>query len=97
MKQAVNNVLHILAEPEKHNKQELREKLKELQQATILQDATIKAVCDKLAAMCITANELGAQLHALVDAFDANDRPAIALQLRQMSDRRKSFKKPEVH
>ena len=91
------NVIPILIEPEKLSKQELLEKCKAQQQTMILQDATIQAVCGKLHAMCNTAHNLASQLYALVDAFDNNDRGAIALQLRIISDRRKSFQKPVVH
>lgn len=91
------NVMPILVEPEKLSKQELLEKCKDQQQTMILQDKAIQVACDKLAEMCQCANNLASQLYALVDAFDNNDRDAIALQLRQLSDRRKSFQKPVVH
>ena len=86
-----------LAEPENLSKQELIEKCREQHLTLIAQDETIQALCAKLSAMCKTAHELGLQQHALVDSYDANDQEAIAVQLRTLSDRRKSFKKPEVH
>lgn len=90
-------VMPILIEPEKLSKQELLEKCKDQQQTMILQGQTLHEVCCKLHDMNKMALHLESILGALVDSFDANDRPAIALQLRQMSDRRKSYKKPEVH
>lgn len=68
-----------------------------LQEATIRLGNQLSEASKKLREMCVCAHDLGAQLYALVDAFDANDQEAIAVQLKQMSDRRKSFKKPEVH
>lgn len=91
------NVMPVMIEPEKLSKQELLERCKEQHQTMILQDKAIQDACGKLAEMCICAHNLASQLYALVDAFDNNDKDAIALQLRQLSDRRKSFKKPVVH
>ena len=91
------NAITPLIEPEKLGKKELLEKCKEQHLTLIAQDETIQALCAKLSIMCRTAHELGAQQHALVDSYDANDRGAIALQLRAWADRRKSYKKPEVH
>jgi hypothetical protein len=85
------------AEPEKLSKHELLEKCHEQHLTLIAQDETIQALCAKLSAMCKTAHELGLQQHTLVDSFDANDQEAIAVQLRTLSDRRKSFMKPKVH
>lgn len=91
------NIASDIALPEKLSKPELIEKCREQHLTLIAQDETIQALCAKLSAMCKTAHELGLQQHALVDSFDANDRGAITVQLRTLSDRRKSFKKPEVH
>lgn len=68
-----------------------------LQEATISLAQQLSESCAKLKEMCVCASDLGAQLYALVDAFDADDQEAISVQLKQMSDRRKSFQKPGVH
>ncbi len=91
------NVMPLLIAPEKLGKKELLEKCKEQHQTMILQDQTIQSACFKLAEMCRCAHDLGAQLYALVDAFDENDQEAITVQLKAMSDRRKSYIKPGVH
>lgn len=51
----------------------------------------------QLSNMCWNAHQLSAQLWALVDAYDENDMEAIAVQLKAISEQRKSYKKPEVH
>ncbi len=90
-------VMPTLFEPEKLSKKELIEKCKEQHQTMILQDKAIQSAVSKLADTCRNAFDLAAQLHALVDAYDENDQAAITVQLKAMSDRRKSYIKPGVH
>ncbi|MBI5626096.1 MAG: hypothetical protein HY935_02670 [Nitrosomonadales bacterium] len=89
--------LPTLCNPDKLSVKELREQYKRLEGDAIEQGLQLSDVCAKLHEMNVLAHNLSASIYALIDSFDANDRPAIALQLRQMSDRRKSYKKPEVH
>lgn len=54
-------------------------------------------ITGELSRMCGCAYDLGGQLTALVDAFDAGDTEQIVAQLKAMSDRRRQARKPEVH
>lgn len=97
MSHSIITVMPILADPEKLSKQELIEKCKEQQETLILQDQAIQGLCDKLAVICSSAHNYSAFLWALIDSFDANDKEAVEVQLRKMSDQRKSFQKAKVH
>lgn len=68
-----------------------------LQDIARRQDQVLQGACASLALMNSSSSTLLAILYALVDAFDEADHNAIYVQLRQLSERRKSFKKPEVH
>lgn len=85
------------ADPAKFSKEELLKAFLLLQEVESIHSRKLREVNSKLAEMCVCAHELGAQLYALVDSFDANDQEAIAAQLKAMSERRKSFKKPGEH
>jgi hypothetical protein len=63
------------------------------------QNATILKLSAALSEMNSLANQLGANLQALVDAHDENDQEAIATQLKRLSDYRKQFvkQKAQVH
>lgn len=82
---------------EKNSKKQLIERIRELEDVIGQLNKLQEASSGKLSEMCLCAHDLGAQLYALVDAYDCNDQAAIAVQLNAMSDRRKSYKKPEVH
>jgi hypothetical protein len=92
-------MLPTLCAPQMLNKKELVEQVNYLQDAILRQGQTLNDVSSKLGEMCLLANTLSSQLYALIDSFDANDREAITLQLRQMSERRKLFEqqKERVH
>ena len=83
--------------PEKLTHQELIEQYKYMEDTAFKQGQTLHEVCSSLHEMNKMALHLESLLFALVDSFDANDQEAISLQLKQLSDRRKSFKKTEVH
>lgn len=83
--------------PEKLRKQELVEQYRYMEDAMLRQGQQLHDMSGKLAEMCGWANCLASQLYALVDSYDANDTAAIAVQLKAMSDRRKSFVKARVH
>lgn len=89
-------VMPALFDPEKLSKAELIEKCKEQQQTMILQDKAIQSAVSKLADTCRNAFDLAAQLHDLVDFFDANNQSMIYVRLKTMSDQRKSYIKPRV-
>lgn len=67
------------------------------EETILLQDLAIQNMTAKFSEISRCAYELGVQLYALVDSFDAEDQEAITLQLRKMSENRKSVKKAEVH
>ena len=86
-----------LCNPEKLNSKELVEHINYLQDAVLQQGSALHDTSVKLGEMCGIVNTLASHLYALVDAFDENDQEAIAVQLKMLSERRKSFKKPGVH
>lgn len=79
------------------SKEALIERIKELEDAIGQLNKLQNHSNIKLAEMCVCAHELGTQLYALVDSYDVNDQEAIAVQLKAMSEWRRSFKNPEVH
>jgi hypothetical protein len=99
MNSATLTMMPILIDVEKLSKKELIEKCKEQQETMMLQDKALQSACDQLGNMCRCAHDLGAQLYALVDSFDANDHDAVKLQMQRMSDQRRSVlaQKVKVH
>jgi len=83
--------------PENLSHQELIEQYKYMEEAMFKQGQTLHDVNCKLAKMNQLCHQLHSQLLALVDAHDENDQEAIAVQLKAMSDQRKSFMIAKVH
>lgn len=87
----------IVPMPEKLDKKALVEHANYLQDAIIQQGKVLNDVNSKLTEMCILSNTLANHLYALVDAFDGGDQMNLTSHLQELSNRRKSYKKPEVH
>lgn len=83
--------------PEKLNKKELVEQYKYMEGQAFKQGQALHDVCCKLHDINKMALHLESLLGALVDSYDANDQEAIAVQLKAVSERRKPYKKQEVH
>lgn len=82
--------------PEKLSKQELVEQYKHMEETAFKQGQMLHEVNCKLAETCTLANTLADHLYKLTDSYDAGDQAAILLQVKHLSERRKSYKK-EVH
>lgn len=89
--------LSYLEEPEKLSKKELLAAFKNIEDVAMMQNQKLREVKSKLSETCTLANTLADHLWTLVDSFEENNQAAIADQLGMLSERRKSFKKPEVH
>lgn len=68
-----------------------------LELALLTQNKRMLQLCESLTKMCITAENLGALLNALIDGFEAGDADAVAVQLRKMSESRKAGQHQVVH
>lgn len=97
MNGAIITRLPTLCNPDKLGLAELREHYKRLEGDAIDQAQQLSDACAKLHEMNVLAQNLSAILYALCDSYEAGDQAAILLQVKKLSDRRKSFKKPEVH
>lgn len=83
--------------PERLNKAELIKQCNYLQDEVMKLSQHVHELKIELQKTVGLANHQHAHLSALVDAHEANDQEAIALQLGQMADRRRSFGKAKVH
>ena len=86
-----------LCSPEKLTREQLIEQVNYLQQDALEVTMTLSNVKAKLGEMVGVANRLSVQLYALCDSYDEGDQAAILLQVKDLSDRRKKFKKTKVH
>ena len=86
-----------LCSPEKLSREELIEQVNYLQNDALKTTMTLSEVNAKLRDMCGVANTLSAHLYALCDSYDEGDQAALLLQVKTLSERRKSFKKAKVH
>lgn len=96
MKDLIITRLPPLCNTESLDLQELREQYKLLEGDALQQAKQLADVCAKLHDMNRLAHNLSATLYALFDSYEAGDQAAILLQLKQMSDLRKIFRK-KVH
>ena len=90
-------MMHTMCTPEKLGKKELVEQVNYLQDAMLQHGQSLHEANCKLAETCRLANTLADHLYKLADAYDIGDQSSILLQVKHLSERRKSYKKPEVH
>lgn len=85
-----------LCVPEKLDKKALIDQVNYLQDAIMQQGDQLHDAKCRLAETSKLANTLADHLYKLADAYDAGDQASILLQVKHLSERRKSYKKPEV-
>lgn len=89
--------LPTLCDPEKFNLKELREQYRLLADDAISQGHQLSDTCAMLHRTNQILEDHLITFNTLADSYDAGDQAAILLLVRRLSDRRKSYKKPEVH
>ncbi len=97
MNNATITQMPTLCVPEKLDRKEAIDHINYLQNSILEQGQTLHDVCCKLHDMNKMALHLESLLGALVDSYDAGDQAAILHQIKQLSERCRSYKKPEVH
>lgn len=89
--------LPTLVNVEKMGINELREQYKLLEGDAISQAQQLSDACAALHRMNAIAHDYSITFSILCDAYETGDQAAILLKVKQLSERRKSYKKPEVH
>lgn len=88
--------LPTLCAPEKLSREELIKQVNYLQDAVFEQGQHLHEEKAERSQACAIANHLAAQLHALIDSYDAGDQAAILLQVKNLSEQR-AKQKAQVH
>ena len=91
MNGATVTMLPTFCNPEKLSHQELIKQCLYLEDIAFKQGQALHAMETALVEALGYANMLGANLGALVDAYDAGDQAAILLQIKRLSETRKSL------
>ena len=91
MNGATVTMLPTFCNPEKLTHEKLIEQYKYMEEMAFMQGQALHAMETKLVEALGYANVLGSNLGALVDAYDAGDQAAILLQIKRLSETRKSL------